>query len=395
MLDLDDIADVVSSAVKAATAPLIARNAELEAGNAALEKRLAALEARELPSVAGLASVDTVRELPNLEGYVTDESVKTLVTDAVSAAIAEIPAPLDGKSVEPEQVQAMVDKAVAALPEPKRGEKGLGIKDLLIDREGQLVATFEDGSTKALGRVVGKDAEPLPVDPEQLAGVVRAEVEKAVAALPAPEPIMVEPREVDMDALREIVDELAQQSVSEQLPDAIKGIPVPEAPAPIEPDMEAIGKMIADGVAKAVGELPEPKKGDDGVGVAGALIDKEGHLVLTTSDGRTHDLGLVVGKDGKPGETFTLDDFDIEQTDERTLEFKFLNGNMMHSFELEFPVPIFREAYKEGREYRKGDMVVWGGSLWAATKDTGAKPDTPDSGWMIAARRGRDAKPPK
>src|SRR3546814_11283639 len=76
------------------------------------------------------------------------------------------------------------------------------------------------------------------------------EVEKAVAALPAPE--TVEPREVDMDAVREIVDEMAQQAVSEQLPDAIKAIPVPEAPAPIEPDMEAIGKMIADGVAKAV-----------------------------------------------------------------------------------------------------------------------------------------------
>src|SRR3546814_17786442 len=75
------------------------------------------------------------------------------------------------------------------------GDKGLGVKDLLIDREGQLVATFDDGSTKALGRVVGKDGESLPVDPEQLAGVVRVEVEKAVAALPAPE--TVEPREVD------------------------------------------------------------------------------------------------------------------------------------------------------------------------------------------------------
>src|SRR3546814_5379608 len=83
----------------------------------------------------------------------------------------------------------MVDKAVAALPAPEKGDKGLGVKDLLIDREGQLVATFDDGSTKALGRVVGKDGESLPVDPEQLAGVVRVEVEKAVAALPAPETV--------------------------------------------------------------------------------------------------------------------------------------------------------------------------------------------------------------
>ncbi|MGV1682917.1 hypothetical protein [Sphingopyxis sp. NJF-3] len=368
MLDLDDIADVVSSAVKSATAPLLARNAELVSANADLAKRLAALEAREMPTVEGLASLETVREMigsaqpdlaselqplvarmdaivetgeerdarlaaveqremPSLEGYVTTEAAKSLVSDAVSAAIAEIPAPQDGKSVEPEEVQAMVDKAVAALPAPEKGEKG----------------------------------------------------DKGDAA------------EIDMDAVREMVDELTRQAVSEQLPDAVKAIPVPEAPAPIEPDMEAIGKMIADGIAKAVSELPAPEKGADGIGLAGAMIDRDGNLVITTSDGRTHNLGLVVGKDGEAGETFTLDDFDIEQTDERTLEFKFLRGDTMHTFELEFPVPIFRGAWKEGT-WRRGDMAVWGGSLWAATKDTDAKPDAPDSGWMIAARKGRDGK---
>src|SRR3546814_10889118 len=127
------------------------------------------------------------RELPSLEGIVTAETAKSLVTDAVATAIAEIPVPQDGKSIDPADVQAMVDKAVAALPAPEKGDKGLGVKDLLIDREGQLVATFDDGSTKALGRVVGKDGESLPVDPEQLAGVVRVEVEKAVAALPRSE----------------------------------------------------------------------------------------------------------------------------------------------------------------------------------------------------------------
>lgn len=149
------------------------------------------------------------------------------------------------------------------------------------------------------------------------------------------------------------------------------------------------GNPGAPGAQGLTGERGE--KGERGIGVAGGFIDNKGCLVLTTSDGRTHDLGLVVGKDGKPGETFTLDDFDIEQTDERTLEFKFLRGDTMHTFELEFPVPIFRGAWKEGT-WRAGDMAVWGGSLWAATKDTDAKPDSPDSGWIIAARKGRDGK---
>lgn len=256
----------VRSYVDRATQPLIAENKALRAENAELAQRLAALEARELPIV---------------EGFLKADDAKSLIAEAVAEAVAEIPVPQDGKSVELEEVQEMVDKAVSAIPAPE----------------------------------------------------------------------------------------------------------IPPAP-----DMDAIGRMIEDGIAKAISELPPAEKGEPGVGLAGAMIDRDGNLVVTTSDGKAHNLGLVVGKDGKPGDTFTLDDFDIEQTDERTLEFKFLRGDTMHTFELEFPVPIFREAYKEGRDYRKGDMVVWGGSLWAATKDTDAKPDTEGSGWMIAARKGRDGK---
>lgn len=178
-----------------------------------------------------------------------------------------------------------------------------------------------------------------------------------------------------------------------------------------EVDMGAIKAMIDEAVASLPspekGERGEPgekgERGDDGapgmngIGLADALIDNSGNLVLTMTDGSTKALGMVVGKDGEngqngaPGATFTLDDFDIEQIDDRTFTFKFQKENVVHSFEFEFPVPIMRGAWKEG-SYRKGDMVVWGGSLWTAMKETNAKPDSPDSGWMIAARKGRDGK---
>lgn len=305
MVDIDDIADVVAGAVKAATAPLIER---LDAQ----AKLIEALEAREMPTA-----------IKGDPGEVDMEQVRGILSDLVSAAFATIPAPQDGKSVDPDDVRRMVEEAVSALPPAKDGES------------------------------------------------------------------------VDMDALRGMVNEMTQQAVSEQLPEAVKAIPIPIAPEPIAPDMEAIERKIRDHVEAIVREIPVPKNGENGIGLADALIDKDGHLVVTMTDGRTKALGLVVGKDGergKDGETFTLDDFDIEPTGDRTLEFKFLRGDTMHSFELEFPVPIFREAWKEGRTYSKGDMVVWGGSLWAATKDTDAKPDTEGSGWMIAARKGRDGK---
>lgn len=40
-----------------------------------------------------------------------------------------------------------------------RGETGVGVKDLLIDRDGSLVATFDHGGTKSLGPVVGRDGK--------------------------------------------------------------------------------------------------------------------------------------------------------------------------------------------------------------------------------------------
>lgn len=49
------------------------------------------------------------------------------------------------------------------------------------------------------------------------------------------------------------------------------------------------------------GQPGESIQGETGVGVAGALIDRSGVLVLTLSDGTTRDLGSVVGKDGLDG----------------------------------------------------------------------------------------------
>lgn len=49
------------------------------------------------------------------------------------------------------------------------------------------------------------------------------------------------------------------------------------------------------------GEPGESIKGETGVGVAGALIDRSGVLILTLSDGTQRDLGVVVGKDGLNG----------------------------------------------------------------------------------------------
>jgi hypothetical protein len=201
--------------------------------------------------------------------------------------------------------------------------------------------------------------------------------------------------EVDMEAVREIVAELTQQAVSEQLPDVIKAVPIPDAPAPIAPDMEAIEQIIRDRIERAISKLPAAK---DGVGLADALIDKDGALVLTLTDGRTKSLGVVMGKDGRdgkdgaPGETFTLDDFDIVPLDERTIKMGFTKGDVMHSFELAFPVPVYRGVFRDAETYERGDMTTWAGSLWHCNEPKGLKPGAEDSGWQLAAKAGRPGK---
>jgi hypothetical protein len=64
----------------------------------------------------------------------------------------------------------------------------------------------------------------------------------------------------------------------------------------------------------------------------------------------------------------------------------------------ELPGLVYRGVYREGEDYIKGDSATWAGSCWIAESNTKAKPGTPDSGWILAVKRGADGKeggPPK
>lgn len=172
----------------------------------------------------------------------------------------------------------------------------------------------------------------------------------------------------------------------------------------VEP--EEVERMVGEAVERAVAALPVAKDGRDGVdgvSVAGALIDREGVLVLTLSNGETRSLGAVVGrdgadgKDGAPGERgergFSLSDFDTEMgADGRTVLFKFVRGDTTEIHEFGFPTMIYRGVFKDGQTYERGDTVTWGGSLWHCDAETADKPGEQSKAWTLAAKRGRDGK---
>ncbi|MEN5181770.1 hypothetical protein ABE501_18570 [Comamonas testosteroni] len=113
---------------------------------------------------------------------------------------------------------------------------------------------------------------------------------------------------------------------------------------------------------KAVDRMPKPKDGVDG------------------KDGQN-------GKDG-----LGFDDLQCEFDGDRTVTLKFMQGDRVKSIDLLMPIVIDRGVFKEGQSYQSGDGVTWGGSFWIAQKATDAKPDSKDSGFRLAVKKGRDGR---
>ena len=53
---------------------------------------------------------------------------------------------------------------------------------------------------------------------------------------------------------------------------------------------------------------------------------------------------------------------------------------------------IYREIWREGMDYKAGDAVTWGGSLWIALEDTDSKPGDGSHAWRLAVKKGRDGR---
>lgn len=227
------------------------------------------------------------------------------------------------------------------------------------------------------------DAEIAPLRTEN------ADLKKRIAELEArelPQAIRGEAGEpgrdgeVDMDAVRALVDA------------AVAALPPAERGEPGEGGVDGLrGEKGADGAPGEPG-----CDGKDGVGLADALKDADGNLVLVMTDGRTKSLGRIDGCDGESGQDgrdgLGFDDLNVEQIGERTVRFLLKRGPDEAEFDLTLPVPIYRGVFKEGEPYAPADLVTWAGSLWHCNEPKALKPGAPDSGWQLAAKAGRPGK---
>lgn len=301
MFDPEKFGEAMGAAIREAVGPL--------------EKRIDELQSQ-------------LKAAPNFEAMVQEEVRKRL---------ADIPEPKNGKDADMDAVRQMVSEAVAALPAPKDGKPGDPGKSLTLD---DIRPLLDDAIVQ-----LRKDADAAIAEPVQL-------VESAC-------------------------DKVLEQLGTLKQPEDGKSVTVDD-----------VAPLIRSEIEKAVAAIPTPK---DGLGVAGAMIDRDGALQITLTNGDVKNLGPVVGKDGNDG--LSLDGFELEYLPE-SHEIVVKATAAGRAKELRYPAGGIRPAgyWREGTKAVAGEAWVHDGSLWIAIKSTPTKPAPGVDDWIIAARKGRDGE---
>lgn len=379
------------------------------------------------------------------------DDLRPIITEEVEKRVSELPEPEKGKDAEPAVIKRMVDEAVAEVS----AEGKFVTAELLVAKLNESMSRYNAELEKAASEFNAKLAslpEPVPgkdvdmnavnatlqeaiakceADVAKTVETAQAAVSEAIAAIPEP----VHGKSITVDDVRPLIQETVAQEMAK--------IPVPAGieSAEIKNDWNLLLKLsdgreidvgrvvgwdgvdidmerIQEQIAKTIKELwdnhPKPENGKDGIGLTGALLDKEGHLIVTLSNGKLENVGKVCGENGKDinPENITrqikelfdavpkpkdgidgvgFDDMSVEYDGEKTVTFIFAKDDTEKLFKLNMPIMLFRGAYKEGTEYTVGDTVSFGGSSWTAIADTKEKPGT-GKDWQVSSKKGRDGK---
>lgn len=418
--DLDKVFEFVTQSVNEAVAKIPAPTPGKDADPALVTELVNKAVALLPPAQQGPPGNDG-RSVTMLEvgSWINDEinkavdSLTNIVHKRVEDAISAIPTPEKGEPGEPgksvtiEEILPLIDdkfeKAVSNIfiPQPEKGdkgEKGDPGNNVTIEEIIPLLDYIVKDFTLAFRDDVNKGIQ------ERL-----NELDRAIENMPAPEKgdkgDPGEPgKSVTIEDIIPLIDDITK-TANDKIEAAIAAIPPPEpGPAGKDADPVEIAKLLIPEVERAVSMLPPAK---DGIGLAGALIDRDGHLVVTLTDGKAHKLGQVVGKDVDmdlvlervsseiakiPKPKDGVDGFGFEHLDLIEIDGKyalsFRRGDEFKNFPL--PIPVYHDVWKE-QEYKKGACVTWSGSMWLARRDTNAKPETNDD-WKLVIKRGRDGQ---
>lgn len=96
-------------------------------------------------------------------------------------------------------------------------------------------------------------------------------------------------------------------------------------------------------------------------------------------------------KDGIDG--LSIEDLDVQHDGDGNVTFTFARGDVKKSFSIR--LPRFKDCgvFRDDVKYREGDGVSFGGSLWLAQRDDPEdKPGSGNGHWRLAVKKGRDGR---
>lgn len=227
-----------------------------------------------------------------------------------------------------------------------------------------------------------------------------AVAKQAAGLIPAPER-GEDGKSVTLEDVQPLIDEAVVKAIS--------AMPVPKDGQPGEPgkdgasiDLDYVEGLVRLAVDKAIGEIEivapqDGKPGRDALDIDLMPLIDEGKS-YPRGTWATHNGGIWrahSNTSGMRGWECVVDGFcghDVEQLDPRNYESvtRFSSGKETRR-KMSLPNTVYREIYKSGEWYTKGDLVTWGGSLWYCCEDTDTKPGE-SSAWKLAAKKGRDGK---
>jgi hypothetical protein len=183
--------------------------------------------------------------------------------------------------------------------------------------------------------------------------------------------------QLDARALAAATADIVRKHVDEATGPLLRRIEELEARQPDKGDLGERGEAGPSG--------RDGSDGKDGVGLAAALINRDGELVVTTTDGQIRELGLVVGRDGRDG----VDGKDglpgrDGQAGERGEKGE--DGTAGRDGKDAYPGEA-RGLFDPAAEYLARDIVALNGSAFMARRDNPG--ECPGDGWMLLASRGK------
>lgn len=279
---------------------------------------------------------------------------------AMGEAIKNAVAPLQKKIAE-------LEAQLAALPVPQNGKDGAAGRD-------------------------GKDCDME---------AVKSMVVEAVAAIPMPADGRdgkdgADGKSLTLSDVRPLIDEAVKAIRDESL--QVVEVAVKAMPVPKDGRDGRDGKDGADGKDGSDGKNGERgEKGADGIGLAGAMLDRDGELLITMTNGDVKKLGAVVGRDGRDGKDgadgIGFESFEMDYLEE-THEVRVKAAAAGRVKEIRFPVGgiTLGGYWREGSKAKALEVFSHDGNAYVAKRATAAKPSAGSDDWVLMARKGRDGE---